>query len=220
MISDVSAVTDAASGAAAMKKATGMNKDDFLKLFVTQLQNQDPLKPQDGSQFIAQLAQLTQVEQAYNTNSNLQAMITAQNNAATFYAVSFIGKEVLTTGSQVALTAGAQPVLNYRMPQGAEQVSVDIKDANGKVVRTLTTGQTAPGDASIPWDGKDSQNLPLPAGTYSFAVTGVDAGGNKVQGVPLMLGRVDSLKLDGSNPVLTVGGMDVPLTSVLKVTGG
>ncbi|WP_298272619.1 flagellar hook capping FlgD N-terminal domain-containing protein, partial [Geobacter sp.] len=65
----ISGVTnDTTAAAAAMKQSTGLNKDDFLKLFITQLQNQDPLQPQDSSQFIAQLAQLTQVEQAYNTN--------------------------------------------------------------------------------------------------------------------------------------------------------
>lgn len=56
--------TDTTAAAAAMKKSTGMNKDDFLKLFVTQLQHQDPLNPADSSEFIGQLAQLTQVEQA------------------------------------------------------------------------------------------------------------------------------------------------------------
>ena len=107
MVDAVSSTTLAADGAAAMKKATGMNKDDFLKLFVTQLQNQDPMKPQDSNQFIAQLAQLSQVEQSYNTNTNLQSLLTAQNNATVVSAVSFIGKDVLAAGSQVSLTAGS-----------------------------------------------------------------------------------------------------------------
>ena len=153
MVNAVSATTAAADGATAMKKATGMNKDDFLKLFVTQLQNQDPLNPQDGNQFIAQLAQLSQVEQAYNTNTNLQSMLTAQNNATVVSAVSFIGKEVLAAGSQVALTAGSSSTLNFRLSEPVSSLNIDIRDAAGNLVRTLTTGQTAAGDGSIAWDG-------------------------------------------------------------------
>ncbi|KAF0219414.1 MAG: flagellar basal-body rod modification protein [Geobacteraceae bacterium] len=219
MITDVTSTTDSSSGAAAMKKATGMNKDDFLKLFVTQLQNQDPLNPQDGTQFLGQLAQLTQVEQAYNTNSNLQNMISAQNNASTLSAVSFIGKEVTATGSQVVLTAGGQPALNFRLTDAAQQITVDIKDASGKTVRTLTRGSTAAGDSSITWDGKDGNNQSLPAGAYSFSVTGKNSAGDGIQATSLVQGKVDGLKLDGSTPVLTINGLDVPLTSVLSVKG-
>ena len=155
MVTAVSATTTTADGAAAMKKATGMNKDDFLKLFVTQLQHQDPLNPQDGNQFIAQLAQLSQVEQAYNTNTNLQGLLTAQNNATVVSAVSFIGKEVLAAGSQVALTTGSPSTLNFRLSEPASSLNIDIRDAAGNLVRTLTSGQTAAGDGSITWDGRD-----------------------------------------------------------------
>src|SRR6266702_3305418 len=103
MFTDVSAVTGTSNAAAAMKKETGLNKNDFLKLFMTQLQNQDPLNPQDSSQFIAQLSQLTQVEQAFNTNTNLANLLTATQNSTDLSLLSFIGKEVLATGNQVTL---------------------------------------------------------------------------------------------------------------------
>ena len=208
-----------AAAAAQMKKATGMNKDDFLKLFMTQLQNQDPLSPQDSSQFIGQLAQLTQLEQSYNSNTNLQNLLTAQNNTSTLSAVSFIGKDVTATGSQMILTDGVQPVLNFSLPSNAEQVTFTVKDLNGATVRTITQGKTAAGTFSIPWDGRDNNNASLSAGTYNLAVTGVDASGAPISGESILTGKVDGLKLDGSTPVLTIGGIEVPLSSVLKVKG-
>jgi len=70
IINDVTSTTSTA--AAQMKEKLGMNKDDFLKLFITQLQNQDPLAPQDPTEMLGQLAQLTQVEQAYNSTAALE----------------------------------------------------------------------------------------------------------------------------------------------------
>lgn len=218
MITGVTGTTTSTSGADAMKKATGMNKDDFLQLFVTQLQNQDPLNPQDGTQFLGQLAQLTQVEQAYNTNSNLQSLLTAQSNQLSLSAVSFIGKDVLAKGSQLPMTAGAQTTVNYSLPQAVDQVSVVITDAAGRTVRTLTGGASAAGQSSVAWDGKDAGGQPVSAGTYRFSVTGT-AAGQSVTGTPLMLGRVDSVRVDGTTPVLTMNGCDVTLDSVLQVKG-
>ncbi len=218
MISTVTA-SDATSAAQQMKQETGMNKDDFLKLFVAQLQNQDPLNPMDGTQFIGQLAQLTQVEQAYNTNTNLQNILSALNGGSNMSAVSFLGKDVLAPGSQITLTDGGQPALNFRLAQAVAQNQIVITDANGSTVRTLTQGQTAAGDYTVTWDGKDNNGNSLPAGTYGFAVSGTDASGNKITGTSLIQGTVTGVKLDGSAPVLTVAGVDVPLSSILSVKG-
>lgn len=220
MINSVSASNDSTAAAAAMKKATGMNKDDFLKLFVTQLQNQDPMNPQDSSQFIAQLAQLTQVEQAYNTNSNLQDMLNQANNTTTLSAVSFIGKEVVAPGSQVDLQTGSPTLVNYRLSSAAQTVTFSIKDASGAAVKTLTLGRTAAGDGSIAWDGTDNNGRQLPAGTYSVAVTGGNVDGTTFAGTPLIKGKVDGVNMEGSSPSLTIGALQVPIANVLSVKGG
>lgn len=217
----ISAITtnDATTAAQSMKQDIGMNKDDFLKLFITQLQNQDPLNPMDGTQFISQLAQMTQVEQAYNTNTNLQNILNAMNGSANYSAVSFIGKSILAPGSQVALTDGSQPVLNYRLTQSTATTEIDISDANGNIVRKITGTGSSAGDYSVTWDGKDDGNNALPAGTYNFSVSGTDSSGNKISATSLIQGMVSGVKLDGGAPVLTVGGVDVPLSNILAVRG-
>jgi flagellar basal-body rod modification protein FlgD len=70
-----------------MQKDMGLTSTDFLNMFVAQLQNQDPTAPQDPSQMMSQLAQMTQVEQAYDTNTNLSSLITAQNNSSSMNGV-------------------------------------------------------------------------------------------------------------------------------------
>ena len=218
MITDVTAATSTAAGAAAMKKATGMNKDDFLKLFVAQLQHQDPLNPRDGAEFVAQLAQLSQVEQAYNMNTNLQQLMTLQQEASALSAVSFIGKEALVPGNRIDLAAGGKPTLRFRLSEPVQQLQVEIKSSAGATVKILTLGAQASGEGSIAWDGTDSSGKALPAGTYRFGVTGIGAGGKSVTGTTLFEGMVDAVSLDGGT-ALSVAGESIPLANVLRLRG-
>lgn len=220
MVSTVTSTNDTTAAAAAMKKATGLNKDDFLQLFVTQLQNQDPLNPQDSSQFITQLAQITQVEQSYNTNTNLQNILSQNNNMATLSAVSFIGKNVMASGSQLSHEMGSTNTVNYDLPSSAQTVTVNISDGNGRVVKTLTQGVTAAGRGSVAWDGTDYLGQQVPAGTYNIAVKGTDAYGQDFSGTPLISGKVDGVEMDADGPVVTIGALQVPLSSVISVKGG
>jgi flagellar basal-body rod modification protein FlgD len=216
-ISSTATAAPTTTAADYMKKTTGLNKDDFMKLFITQLQNQDPLNPQDSAAMVTQMAQITQVEQSYNTNTNLQSLLSAAGNSASMSAVSFIGKTITAQGSQVKLSAGSQPLLNYNLPNAANQVQVAIQDSNGRTVRTMTTGNNAAGDGSQVWDGKDSNNMPLPAGLYSFSVTGLKTDGSSFSGTPLIKAVVDGVKMDQGASVLTAGGIDVPLANVTTV---
>jgi flagellar basal-body rod modification protein FlgD len=117
------------------------------------------------------------------------------------------------------LTSGTPSTLNFTLPTDAKQVTVQIKDASGKTVRTLTQGATATGAGNIAWDGKDDSNNTLASGTYSFSVSGTDASGQTIQGTSMIQGQVSGLKMSGSTLVLTVNGLDVPLSSIVEVKG-
>ncbi len=211
--------TTAMSASDYMKQTTGLSKDDFMKLFVTQMKNQDPLAPQDSNAMVAQLAQITQVEQSYNTNTNLKNMLDAINSSSSMSAVSFIGKSVLAQGNQVALVAGTPSPLNFNLSETADQVGIVIKDANGLTVRTLTQGKTAAGDGAVAWDGKDGNGTVMPSGNYYFSVTGLKKDGSSFSGTPYIKAVVDGMKLDQGGTVLTAGGLTIPLASVVSVKG-
>jgi flagellar basal-body rod modification protein FlgD len=214
-----STTTAVQSAADYMKQTTGLNKDDFMKLFITQLKNQDPMNPQDSSSMVTQMAQITQVEQSYNTNTNLKNLLDALNSSSSMSAVSFIGKTISAQGSQVNLSSGNQSQLNFNLGTAAKLVQVSIKDSNGFTVRTVTMGQTAAGDGKLVWDGKDNNNSALPSGLYSFSVTGVKPDGSSFSGTPMIRAVVDGVKLDQGSPVLTAGGIEVPLSSVTTIKG-
>ncbi|MEN6413188.1 MAG: flagellar hook capping FlgD N-terminal domain-containing protein [Veillonellales bacterium] len=90
-MSDISVQSNSGTSAApkVTNKQSTLGKDDFLKLLVTQMQYQDPLKPMDDTQFVSQMAQFTSLEQMQNMNSS---MISTQAN-------SMIGKQITWNGS-------------------------------------------------------------------------------------------------------------------------
>jgi flagellar basal-body rod modification protein FlgD len=217
MVSTVTATTGTAAADAAMKKDLGLNKDDFMKLFIAQLQYQDPLKPQDPSAMLDQLSQLSLVEQSYNSNTALTNLLAAQNNSNSLAAVSFIGKNVKANGNSATFDGGAQSVLQFNLSLPAASAQVSIVDGSGHTVRTATLGSTTAGDNSFSWDGRDSSGALVPAGAYTFAVTATTANGSSLPVTTYTTGRIDGVNLSGSTPRLTIGASSVALSDVISM---
>jgi flagellar basal-body rod modification protein FlgD len=129
-----------ALGSAAGPKQTASEQTDrFLKLLVTQMQNQDPLNPMDNAQITTQMAQISTVSGIDDLNKSIGTMTSTLFSSQSMQAASLIGKNVLVPGNTLAL-AGA-----------ADKVSVNIKDAYGKVIDTVELGAQKPGRISFDW---------------------------------------------------------------------
>ena len=216
-INTIAATTDTTAAAAAMKKSTGMNKDDFMKLFIAQLQYQDPLKPQDPSAMLDQLSQLSLVEQSYNSNTSLNKLLTAQNNSISLTALSLIGKNVKADGNNAAFDGSAASNLEFNLPLSAASAQVNIVDGSGRTVRTAALGSSSAGNNSFSWDGRDNSGALLPAGAYTFSVSATAANGGSLAATTYTTGRIDGVNLTGSTPQLTIGSSSVALNDVISV---
>ncbi|MFZ4858200.1 MAG: flagellar hook assembly protein FlgD [Desulfuromonadaceae bacterium] len=217
MVSTVTASTDTAATQAAMKKSMGMNKDDFMKLFIAQLQYQDPLKPQDPSAMLNQLSQLSLVEQSYNSNTALNNMLKAQNNSISLTAVSFIGKDVKANGNSTSFDGSTPSPLEFTLSLPTATTQVSILDASGKMVRTAALGSSTAGDKVFSWDGRDTSGALLPAGAYTFTVSATDANGKVLPATTYTTGKVDGVNLSGSTPQLSIGATSVDLGDVISM---
>ncbi len=215
MVSTVTATTDTTAASAAMKKSLGMNKDDFMKLFIAQLQYQDPLKPQDPSAMLDQLSQLSLVEQSYNSNTSLNNLLAAQNNAISLTAVSFIGKDVKANGNSATFDGSTSTSLEFSLPLSASSAQISILDGAGRTVRTATLGSCNAGDNSFTWDGRDSSGALLPAGAYTFGIAATAANGASISATTYTTGRIDGIDLSGTTPRLTIGASSVALGDVI-----
>jgi flagellar basal-body rod modification protein FlgD len=112
--------------------------DDFLEIFLAQLNFQDPLEPVDNREFIAQLAQFSSLELANQTNDGVSGLLEVQSITQS---VGLLGKEVQvstnggsTIGEVVAIRlAGNQPVLSIKTADG--QYVEGVSPANVVLVR-------------------------------------------------------------------------------------
>ena len=170
MIQSLTSATASRAGAASSGAALG--KDDFLKLLITQLRNQDPLNPLDQNQFLAQTAQFTSLEDLQNIGSQLAEMRALAQGEAFAQGAALLGKRAIAAGRDVALdAAGAELTFAAQRPGS---VQLDILDAQNTVVRQLRTGALQPGGQIVTWDGRDADGTALTPGTYHYRVTSAD----------------------------------------------
>jgi len=163
---------------------------------------------------------LTQVEQAYNTNTNLQSMLNQGGNSMSMASVSLIGKQVQAVGNQVNLQSGSPASVSFKLAGAANQVTVSVLDASGAVVKTLSGGAMPGGAGSLAWDGTNNAGTALASGAYSFSVAAANAAGASVASMPVIKGRVDGVDMSGATPVLSIGGVKLNLTDVTSVSAG
>jgi flagellar basal-body rod modification protein FlgD len=160
-----------------------LGKDEFLKLMMAQMANQDPTAPVDNQAFVAQLAQFSSLEQLTNVNTTLSSLLTAQAAGNQTSVVGMVGKDAIYSGSSVTLQAGTPATLAGQLAANASQVTAAITDSTGKVVRTMQLGATLAGSFSAQWDGTDDSGKAAAAGTYSvqFAAKATDGTSVAVQ---------------------------------------
>lgn len=201
------------------KRPDEMGKEDFLKLLITQLEQQDPLNPQDPSEFTSQLTEFNNLEQLMNLNTSMNALMNLQNSSNSTQALTLIGKEVTYLGNDTALSAdGGEGSLQFDLNGTAASATVNIFDSNGKLVKTVEVDGPTAGINTVSWGGEDNNGNMLAAGDYTFTVEAQDGNGNVLEAQPLTNGLVNGLSFDDGVTYLNVGEDDtITLSHIYEV---
>jgi len=180
------------------------SKDEFLRLFMAQLEHQDPLNPAQGADMVAQLAQFSSVEQATETNQHLADLTAQQASVANASLSSLVGRTCNAGAADFQLDrGGAVPALQLTSTTAMNGASVVITDDSGKEIRRLAI-PTGTSSAQVAWDGNTAAGIPAPRGNYHITI---DPGTTSGSITSQWHGRIDAVELSNGSTQLRMGSV-------------
>jgi len=214
-VSPISAATTQNAQATSTSQNQTLTEQDFLKLFTTQLQYQDPLNPMDSSQMLTQMTQLNTITALDTMTQSIQNMQAASN----LQAVGLIGKKVETQGNSLSIDGqGTASGGSYQLASPG-QAYIQIIDANGNVVRLINDGAKDTSKQTFAWDGKDQQGNQLPAGNYTFSVSAIDGNNQPIQVTTSSIATVTGISFENGVTYLNLGSNQITINDIISITG-
>jgi len=211
-MSSVASVGNGSSTGTIQKNTLG--KDEFFQMLIAQLKHQDPLNPMDGTDFTAQLAQFSSLEQLSNMNASLETVAAHQVFANQIEAVSLIGKEIAAQGDVMEID-GTPVTLIYSAAENISKGTVSIYNSSGSLVKKIEVGSQQQGLNSVQWDCSG-----IESGSYYFAVEGTNLQGESVNMDTYVTGTVTGVTFNGGSVHIQIGDVDVPFEDVVSVVSG
>ncbi len=196
-----------------------LGQEQFLKLMITQLQNQDPLQPMDDGQFIGQMAQFSTVEEIGGMSRSLESLAETLTASTALQASTMVGRSVLVEGDTGNFSAGQPMKGGVDLPAPLNNASVQIFDTSGRLVREMPLGPRPQGVATFEWDGTTSDGSAADPGTYFIRARFMN--GDTEEALPTyMSSQVASVTLNAggrNTEVTTADGQRVRLSQIKAI---
>lgn len=157
-----------------------LGKDDFMKLFIAQMQTQDPLNPQDATQMSAQMAQFNSLEQMMNLNKTMENLLKGQATDRAVSMVNYVGKEVDVGNGLLKWDKNKLTKSTFEIGQPLANATVEVRDGSGLVVSQEDLGNLMPGEHNVKWSGKMKDGNIANPGVYNFSIIGKTTDGQDV----------------------------------------
>lgn len=204
-----------------------LGQSAFLELMITQLENQDPLSPQDNSEFVAQLAQFSSVESLDRLNNNFDSFTSSFVANQALQASSLVGQSVTVPSTTTQLDPGGVIAASVDVPSSVSNVNVRIYGEDGRLIEDIPLGAQQAGELVFRWDGFNTEvNGELldwqtsledgaPAGTYSFEISS-EIDGEETALSTALSANVNSVTV-GANGQLTLNLAGIGAVSLADV---
>jgi len=185
-------------------------QQDFLKLMVAQIQNQDPLKPQQNGDFLGQMAQFSSVQGLQDIQASMSSLTSSLVSNQALEASSLVGRFVRVSGDQNFLPGGEGERFfgATELQQSTSNLKIDILSPSGDIVKTIGMGNQKAGVVQFQWDGKNSQGVMMPEGNYSMRASAI-VNGQTTSLDTMVIAPVESVTLgrNGGQMKLNVSGI-------------
>jgi flagellar basal-body rod modification protein FlgD len=217
------ALAEAAEKTGAITAKEG--RDTFLRLLVAQLEHQDPLNPMENSDFTAQLAQFSMLEQIESMNKNLRSMVDAQqalNGLQTkMQASSLVGKEVRIKGNSFQVENGKPSQLFYTLEAPSTEVVIEFQNKAGGAPERFIKANVPAGEYELPRDDKAVKDWlgKLTAGTkeYTVQIYAKDGAGQPVAADMFIQGRVTGVEYSADQPFFLMGKHRLAFSDLVRI---
>lgn len=200
------------------KGGSELGKDAFMELMLAQMKNQDPLKPQENGDFVAQLAQFSSLEEMQNLSGTVDDVAGQFRSSQALQASAMVGKSVLAPSNVGILGNDGSMTGTIDVPASTGGLRLSVMNKSGELVRQIDMGSSEPGVVSFEWDGKDGNGNSLPPGPYVIKAEGSYPSGTEQLGT-MVSANVDSVSLgQGGSITLNLAGMgSLPLSEVKQI---
>jgi flagellar basal-body rod modification protein FlgD len=196
------------------KKEAENTQDRFLKLLVTQMKNQDPLKPLDNAEVTSQLAQISTVSGIDKLNTTLKLLSSDYEDSQSIEATAMIGRDAFVPGRSIQLEKNAA-IAGIELAQPVDELKVTISDSHGVAIRNIDLKAYPAGISTIGWDGETDSGAKAADGEYTFEVSATQ-GGKDIKVNTLALGSVNSISNGEQGTLLDMGKLGLVSLSDIK----
>jgi flagellar basal-body rod modification protein FlgD len=181
-----------------------LDRTDFMTLFITQMQYQDPMKPMDSYEMASQLAQFSNMEATMKMSDNMEELLAYQTSQNNLQLLTLLDKEVETQTNQVAVSGGAAGNGKFTIDERTESCVVQIYDEAGKFVRAIDRGGLTAGTYDMGWDGKNMVGVQVDDGVYTYIVEAYNFDSELVAASYRIIGKVTGVEYESGQAMLTL----------------
>ncbi len=195
-----------------------LDRNDFMTLFITQLQYQDPSKPMDSNEMASQLAQFSNMEATTKMSDNMEKLLDFQVSQNNLQLLGLLDSQVQIAGNMMAVKDGTVTPTEFDIAGATDTVRLQVFDMADHLVWQEDKGGLAAGVYELDWDGKDLVGNTVADGPYYYKVKAYGATGQEVNVDYTTTGQVTGVKFDDGAAKITIDGyIDVGPDEIVKV---
>jgi flagellar basal-body rod modification protein FlgD len=198
-----------------------LTSQDFMKLFLKELQYQDPTKPMDTDKMLQQTSQMTQLQSSNELKDDLKKLVDKMDSSSQYSSISMIGKMANNGQNKIVISDAKNSNLDIPFKlyfkDDFGEANVKILDKNGNVVKHMDVKNGQKGVQDFKWNGKDDNGNPVDDGEYSIEADYTTTN-NKKETAKLGYYPITSVKFDNGKTLVKMADNYIPLSSITEVS--
>jgi flagellar basal-body rod modification protein FlgD len=186
-------------GANTMGTSSKEIQDNFMRMLITQLQNQNPLNPMDNAQFASQLAQMSQLQGIESMRGSIDSFVKQVQSGRLLEQSNLVGRQVMAASESVQWNGTDAVNFAVNADSTLADAVLRIKSFDGRVLDEIKLGTLGSDMKGLSWDGTDKEGAPLLPGKYLLTVDGIGSDGRASTGNVLTPAQVTSVRRAGND---------------------